>query len=158
MARPRGKAAARKHQRLLAVITGMVLLGVSATLVLFAFEDSITLFYGPSDIIEKGVEPGQRIRLGGLVAEGSVAKGDSGEVTVFVVTDTKNSVQVSYRGILPDLFREGQGVVMQGSLKAGGTFVADEVLAKHDETYMPPEVADALKRAGTWRHAEDAAQ
>ena len=107
-------------------------------------------------VVEKGVKPGQRIRLGGLVAEGSVTKAGSGEVTLFDVTDMQNTVQVSYRGILPDLFREGQGVVAEGRFGSDGVFVADEVLAKHDENYMPPEVADALKEAGEWQRSEPA--
>ena len=105
----------------------------------------------------KAVGPGTRISLGGLVAEGSVERAADGATVLFTVTDLENTVAVSYLGILPDLFREGQGVVTRGKLNQEGVFVAEEVLAKHDETYMPPEVADALKRSGKWRHAEDAA-
>ena len=154
----RSRASARKNQRFAAVLAGVVLLGVSVALVLWALQDSVDHFYSPSDLAEKGVGPDQRIRLGGLVAEGSVSRGSDGATVLFSVTDLESTVQVSYLGILPDLFREGQGVVTQGKLNRDGVFVADEVLAKHDETYMPPEVADALKRSGKWRHAEDAAQ
>ncbi len=154
----RSRASARKNQRFAAVLAGVVLLGVSVALVLWALQDSVDHFYSPSDLAEKGVGPDQRIRLGGLVAEGSVSRGSDGATVLFSVTDLESTGQVSYLGILPDLFREGQGVVTQGKLNRDGVFVADEVLAKHDETYMPPEVADALKRSGKWRHAEDAAQ
>ncbi len=154
----RSRAAARKNQRFAAVLAGLVMLGIAVGLVLWALQDSVDHFYSPSDLAEKGVGPDQRIRLGGLVAEGSVSRATDGATVLFTITDLENTVQVSYLGILPDLFREGQGVVTQGKLNSEGLFVADEVLAKHDETYMPPEVADALKRSGKWRHAEDAAQ
>lgn len=119
-------------------------------LVLFALEDSIVFFYSPSDVSEKSIKPGQRIRIGGLVAEGSVKRGDGTRVQ-FVVTDTAKTLPVTYTGVLPDLFREGQGVVAEGSLGADGVFVAESVLAKHDENYMPPEVADALRKQGVWQ-------
>ena len=114
-----------------------------------AFEDNIVFFHSPTDIIEKKIGEDRRFRLGGLVEEGSVRKA-GGAVTIFRVTDLKETIAVSYKGLLPDLFREGQGVVAEGRLK-GGIFIADEVLAKHDETYMPPEVAEALKKSGKWR-------
>jgi cytochrome c-type biogenesis protein CcmE len=145
------RAKRRKRQRLYAVLAGLVLLGAAAALVLNALEDSIVFFHSPSDIKAKAVPPGQRIRLGGLVEKGSITKKEDGLVTEFRVTDGAASIQVAYRGILPDLFREEQGVVAQGAIQPNGTFAAAEVLAKHDENYMPPEVADALKRSGHWK-------
>ena len=115
-----------------------------------ALRDKIVFFYTPSEIITEGkAQPGQRIRLGGLVKEGSVAK--QGERIAFAVTDTDKYIAVTYVGILPDLFREGQGVVTEGVIGTDGTFAADTVLAKHDENYMPKEVADALKEKGVWK-------
>ena len=115
-------------------------LGLAAGLVMYALRDSIVYFYSPSDVIEKQLTPGQRVRLGGLVEKGSVTRGEGGRID-FSVTDTKSTMKVVYRGVLPDLFREGQGVVTEGKLDAAGMFTADTVLAKHDETYMPAEVA-----------------
>ena len=148
------RAMTRKRRRLYAVLAGLMMLGIAAALVLTALRDSVVFFYSPSDLAAKQTAPGQRIRVGGLVAEGSVAKSEDGLATRFVVTDMKAQVPVRYSGILPDLFREGQGVVVEGRLEPDGSFQASEVLAKHDENYMPPEVADALKRAGRWKHAE----
>lgn len=145
----------RKRRRLYAVLAGLMMLGIAAALVLTALRDSVVFFYSPSDLAGKQLAPGQRIRIGGLVAEGSVAKSPDGVATRFIVTDMKAEIPVSYSGILPDLFREGQGVVVEGRLEPGGAFQASEVLAKHDENYMPPEVADALKRAGRWKHADE---
>ena len=139
----------RKHKRLTFVIIAMGLLGVAAALMLTAFEENIVFFYSPTDITEKKIADGRRFRLGGLVEEGSVKK-SAGAVVNFRVTDLITAVPVSYKGILPDLFREGQGIVAEGRL-SGGVFKADEVLAKHDETYMPPEVAEALKKSGRWK-------
>ena len=145
----------RKHQRL-AMLGGAVLLLAAATaLVLTALEDNIVFFYSPTDIAEKGVAPGKRFRVGGLVAEHSVKRLDGGTVE-FAITDTLRQVPVTYRGVLPDLFREGQGVVAEGALRTDGVFAATEVLAKHDERYMPPEVVEALKKAGQWQ--EDGAR
>ena len=139
----------RKHKRLTFVVISLALLGAAAALIMNALEDNIVFFHSPTDIIEKKIAEDRRFRLGGLVEEGSVAKA-GGAVTTFRVTDLKETIAVSYKGLLPDLFREGQGVVAEGRLK-GGIFMADEVLAKHDETYMPPEVADALKKSGQWQ-------
>jgi len=147
----------RRQRRLSLIGLAGVVLAVAAGLVLYALSDRIVFFNSPSDIRTNAPAPGQRIRLGGLVAEGSVVKGDDGSVH-FSVTDGAASVTVSYRGILPDLFREGQGVVTEGVLEPDGEFSADTVLAKHDENYMPKEVADALKKQGVWRHAEDGAE
>ena len=130
------------------------MLGVAAALVLTAFEDNIVFFYSPTDITEKALRPGQTVRLGGLVQADSVKKASDGVTTEFVITDTNKTISVRYAGLLPDLFREGQGVVTQGSLGPDGTFVASEVLAKHDENYMPKEVADALKKSGNWKESE----
>ncbi len=143
-------ALTRKQRRATLIATGAVILACAAGLVLFAFQDSIVFFYTPSEVAEKSIQPGQRFRLGGIVSEGSVDR-DSGSIVKFAVTDTAETLNVVFEGILPDLFREGQGVVTEGKLDAGGTFVADTVLAKHDENYMPKEVADKLKEQGLWR-------
>ena len=146
--------ATRKKKRLYAVLAGLTMLGVAAALVLTAFEDNIVFFYSPTDITQKELRPGQAVRLGGLVEADSVKKADDGVTTEFVITDTNKTISVRYAGLLPDLFREGQGVVTQGTLGADGIFVASEVLAKHDENYMPKEVADALKKSGNWKETE----
>jgi cytochrome c-type biogenesis protein CcmE len=151
---PISRPMTRKRRRLYAVLAGLVMLGVAAALVLTALRDNLVFFYSPSDLAEKQVTETQRIRIGGLVAEKSVVKLDGGRTTQFTVTDMQATVPVRYTGVLPDLFREGQGVVAEGTL-SDGVFVASEVLAKHDENYMPPEVADALKKSGYWKHADD---
>jgi len=145
----RRKSWTRKQKRL-ALIAGLALvLALATALVLMALRDQIVFFYSPSDIATRQVLPGQAIRLGGLVKDGSwVRNGDS---NVFVVTDGSADLAASYTGILPDLFREGQGVVAEGSLTPDGKFVATNVLAKHDENYIPKEVVDALKASGEWR-------
>jgi cytochrome c-type biogenesis protein CcmE len=140
----------RKQRRLALIGTGLSVLGLAAGLVLFALKDSIVFFNSPTDIVEKQIAPGSRIRLGGLVKPGTLVRGDN-LLVKFEVTDGNTSVPVSYTGILPDLFREGQGVVTEGALDGAGRFKADNVLAKHDETYMPKEVADALKKQGHWK-------
>ena len=138
-----------RKQKRLAVIGGSVAFLLAAVLlVMFAFSQSIAYFYVPGDLAKADVRPGTRIRLGGLVEDGSVKRGE-GSTVAFTVTDTISTVPVRYTGILPDLFREGQGVVAEGSFPdSSGTFVADTVLAKHDETYMPKDVADRLKAQG----------
>jgi cytochrome c-type biogenesis protein CcmE len=140
----------RKQRRLVLIGTGLSVLGVAAALVLFALRDSIVFFNSPTDVVEKRIAAGTRIRLGGLVKEGSVVRGDNLSVR-FEVTDGNQSIPVAYIGILPDLFRENQGVVTEGVIETTGMFRADSVLAKHDETYMPREVADALKKQGHWK-------
>jgi len=140
----------RKQRRFALIGTCLAILGVAVGLVLFALEDSIVFFYSPSDVREKNIATGQRFRLGGLVEQGSVKRGEGTQVR-FVITDTANSIPVTYTGVLPDLFREGQGVITEGKLGADGVFVADSVLAKHDENYMPPEVAEALRKQGVWQ-------
>lgn len=136
----------RKQKRLSMILGGLAVIGLAAGLVLYALSDTITFFHTPSDFAETNVKVGQRIRLGGMVEKGSVKK--DGTITTFAVTDTIKAVTVSYNGILPDLFREGQGVVTEGKLKDDGTFEADTVLAKHDENYMPPQLAKSLKEKG----------
>jgi cytochrome c-type biogenesis protein CcmE len=137
----------RKQRRGVVIGLGVAVLSLAAILMMFAFRQSIVFFHTPSDIAESKIQQGTRFRLGGLVAKDSVKRGQGTHVE-FSVTDTLNTVPVTYEGVLPDLFREGQGVVTEGQLTAGGLFVADTVLAKHDETYMPPEVAKALKEKG----------
>jgi cytochrome c-type biogenesis protein CcmE len=140
----------RKQRRLTLIGGGLAVLAVAVLLVLIALKDSIVFFNSPTDVVEKHVAPGTRIRLGGLVKPGSIARGENLTVR-FDVTDGNRTVPVAYTGILPDLFREGQGVVTEGALDPAGLFRADSVLAKHDETYMPKEVADALKKQGHWK-------
>ena len=140
----------RKQRRLVLIGSSLAVLMVAAGLVLNALRDSIVFFSSPAEVAEKHISPGQRFRLGGLVLPGSVQRGENLQVK-FVVSDGKATLPVSYQGILPDLFREGQGVVAEGALVAGGVFKADTVFAKHDETYMPKEVADALKKEGHWK-------
>jgi cytochrome c-type biogenesis protein CcmE len=140
----------RRQRRLVLIGSAMAVLGVAVALMLNALRDSIVFFNSPSDVVEKHVAAGTRIRLGGLVKNGSLVRGDNMAVH-FEVTDGKNGIPVNYQGVLPDLFREGQGVVAEGALDANGRFKADSILAKHDETYMPKEVADALKRSGHWK-------
>ncbi len=147
----------RKKRRLILIGGGMLALCAAAALVLVAFEENILFFYSPRDLAENHVPPGRAFRLGGLVEADSVVREAGGLTVAFEITDLSHSVPVAYTGILPDLFREGQGVVVLGKLGADGVFHADEVLAKHDETYMPREVADALKKSGQWR-PEGAAQ
>ncbi len=139
----------RKQQRTTLIISGLVFLGIAAGLILYALRDTIVFFYTPSEVAKKHVRPGTRMRLGGLVENGSYKKGEDG-VVHFAITDTDKVLKVTFKGVLPDLFKEGQGVVAEGTLLPDGTFRADTVLAKHDEKYMPREVADALKKKGYW--------
>jgi cytochrome c-type biogenesis protein CcmE len=142
----------RKRRRLYIVLAGMVLLSGAVGLVLTALDENLSYFYSPSDIAD--APQGRSIRLGGLVEEDSVERQADGITVTFKITDTTNSIAVTYTGLLPDLFSEGQGVITEGTLAPDGVFVAREVLAKHDETYMPREVADALKKSGQWKGAE----
>jgi cytochrome c-type biogenesis protein CcmE len=145
----RKKGWSRKQKRL-AVIAGLaVVVALAATLVLVALRDQIVFFYSPSDVVARDVGPGQSIRLGGLVKDGSWVR--EGQENSFVVTDGGTDIVAHYTGILPDLFREGQGVVAEGSLGPGGEFQATNVLAKHDENYVPKEVVEALTAQGEWR-------
>ena len=145
------RAMRRKRRRLLIVLIGLGMLGIATALMLLAFNDNLVFFMSPSDLVAKGAASGRRVRLGGLVANGSVTHEADGHTIEFRVTDGSKDVAVVYGGVLPDLFREGQGVVVEGAMTRDGVFKADTVLAKHDERYMPPEVADALKRAGHWQ-------
>jgi cytochrome c-type biogenesis protein CcmE len=146
-----------KKQRRLTFAIAVVLAGViGAVLIVFALRDNVLFFYSPSDLATHDVSPGQTFRIGGLVETGSVHRSDGLKVD-FAVTDGAHTVPVEYTGVLPDLFREGQGVVALGTRNAKGVFVASQVLAKHDEKYMPPEVVDALKRAGRWKEGESGA-
>ena len=140
----------RKQRRLTMVGGSLAVLAAAAALVLYSMSDSIVFFSTPSMVAEKHIAAGRRFRLGGLVQPGSLVHGDNFAVT-FKVADGSATLPVSYEGILPDLFREGQGVVAEGALDASGVFRADTVLAKHDERYMPKEVADALKKQGLWK-------
>ncbi|UDL94922.1 cytochrome c maturation protein CcmE [Lichenihabitans sp. PAMC28606] len=146
----------RKGRRLAVIGAAGGVLALASGLVLFALRDSIVFFYGPTDLVEKMPPPGTRLRIGGLVEEGSIVRLGQSSLT-FMVTDLKRDVKVSYTGLLPDLFREGQGVVAEGVLDAAGSFRADTILAKHDATYMPKDVADSLKRQGVWRGDQKAA-
>jgi cytochrome c-type biogenesis protein CcmE len=143
----------RKHKRLTFVVVALILVGVAVGLALNAFEDNIVFFFGPSEVLAKAPTADRRLRLGGLVETDSVVK--QGATVRFRITDMAEAIPVTYKGLLPDLFREGQGVVAEGYLR-DGVFQADEILAKHDENYMPPEVADALKKSGQWQHMEKA--
>jgi cytochrome c-type biogenesis protein CcmE len=145
----------RKQRRLILIGSSLSVLAIAAALVLNALNDSIVFFNSPSDIAEKHLAPGTRLRVGGLVKLGSVQRGENLNIR-FAVTDGKSDIAVRYQGIVPDLFREGQGVIAEGKLDPGGIFAADTVLAKHDERYMPREVVDALKKTG--RGEEDAAK
>ena len=140
----------RKQRRFAMIAGGVGVLAVAVLLALFAMKDAIVFFNSPTDVIERHVAAGTRIRLGGLVAPGSLSRGEALAVR-FEVTDGSHAVPVTYQGVLPDLFREGQGVVAEGTLDSSGVFKADNVLAKHDEKYMPKEVADALKKQGHWK-------
>ena len=137
----------------------MLIFAAAAALVLMAFEENIVFFYSPSELARKmeiqPIPPGRRLRIGGLVEEGSVQRDTDGITITFRVTDMVEVLPVRFRGLLPDLFREGQGIVAEGSVAQNGTFVATEVLAKHDETYMPKEVAEALKKAGKWQGKQE---
>jgi cytochrome c-type biogenesis protein CcmE len=145
-----------KRRRFYFVVVGMVLLGAAAGLALYAMNDTLVFFYSPSEVLAKQIPPGRTLRIGGLVETGSVARDADGATVHFRVTDTAKTVAVVYKGILPDLFREGQGVVAEGTMSQDGVFVAAEVLAKHDEKYMPKEVVDALKKSGRWQEGAQA--
>ena len=142
----------RKQKRLSVIIGGLVFLGAATGLTFYALGQKASYFYMPAELTTASVQPGQRIRLGGLVEKGSITRGQGATVT-FSVTDTQKSVKVTYIGILPDLFREEQGVITEGSFNPDGVFVADSVLAKHDERYMPKDVADGLKAKGVWQES-----
>lgn len=144
----------RKQRRLILIGSSLGVLAIAAALVLSALRDSIVFFNSPTDIAEKQPAAGTRMRVGGLVKPGTLQRGDNLQIR-FDVTDGNKDIAVRYQGIVPDLFREGQGVVAEGKLDGGGIFIADTVLAKHDERYMPREVVDALKKTGRWQEGED---
>ncbi|MGB0919750.1 MAG: cytochrome c maturation protein CcmE [Alphaproteobacteria bacterium] len=146
----------RQRQRLLFISSGLTVLIAASLLVLNALQDSIVFFHAPSDIVQTA-QVGQQARMGGLVVEGSITEAEDG-THLFDVTDGVGTIAVTYQGLLPDLFREGQGVVVEGALQANGTFKAARVLAKHDENYMPKEVADTLKEKGVWQGNEKEAE
>lgn len=141
----------RKRRRLIAVVLGLGLLGAATAMVLTAFNSNLVFFYSPSDLAADGIGPGRRIRIGGVVEPHSLMHAGQGQSVAFRVSDGKTNIAVTYTGVLPDLFREGQGVVAEGRLKPDGVFDASTVLAKHDEKYMPPEVVEALKKSGHWQ-------
>ena len=142
----------RKKQRTVMIVGGLAVLGIAVAIIGFTLRDTIVFFYTPTQVTEKNISQSTRFRLGGLVKQGSVKRGE-GTTVSFVITDTSQTVNVKFTGNLPDLFREGQGVVTEGKLDSNGTFIADNVLAKHDENYMPKEVADSLKKQGLWKKA-----
>lgn len=135
-----------RHRRLIWILAGVAAIGIAVALVLNAFRSNLVFFFTPTEVVQGKAPSGRIFRIGGLVSEGSVQR--EGTTVRFQVTDNANTISVSYTGILPDLFKEGRGVVAQGTVQADGSFQAKEVLAKHDENYMPPEAAEALKRAG----------
>lgn len=141
----------RKQQRLGVLALGMAALGGATVLVLSAFNDNLVFFYSPSELKAKAISTDRRVRIGGLVEAQSLSRGADGHSALFRITDGANDVPVVYQGLLPDLFREGQGAVAEGKLRPDGVFAASSVLAKHDENYMPREVVDALKKSGRWQ-------
>jgi cytochrome c-type biogenesis protein CcmE len=146
----------RRQRRISLIAVSLGVLALAVGLVLGAMKDSIVFFNSPTDVLQKHVAAGTRIRLGGLVSPGTLERSENMQVR-FQVTDGNHAVTVAYQGMLPDLFREGQGVVTEGALDQGGVFRADTVLAKHDETYMPKEVADSLKKQGHWKDSYEKA-
>ena len=143
-----------RTKRALAIVAGLAALGVASTLVLQAFQSNLVFFFSPSQVMSNEAPRERNFRIGGLVEQGSIERDDKGLTVRFAVTDLAHKIPVTYTGLLPDLFKEGKGVVAQGKLGADGVFHADQVLAKHDENYMPPEAAEALKNAAN--HKEQA--
>ena len=136
-----------RHKRFAFIGLGLLVLGVATVLILNAFQSNLVFFFTPTQVASGEVPQGRSFRIGGMVEDGSLVRENDGLTVRFIVTDTAKRVPVTYKGILPDLFKEGKGAVAQGKLNADGTFVASEVLAKHDENYMPPEAAEALAKA-----------
>jgi cytochrome c-type biogenesis protein CcmE len=147
----------RRGRRLALIALSLAIVGVAAGLSLYALSDSIVFFYSPTEVVQKAATPGARLRVGGLVKAGTLVKSADQKVA-FVVTDGAHDLSVAYQGLLPDLFREGQGVVAEGVLEASGQMRAETILAKHDERYMPREVVDALKKQGRWQEGTTATQ
>ena len=152
---PKTRASKRKSKRLYLVLTTVAIMALATGLVLSALEDNISLYLDPTDLKARNIKEGEHIRLGGLVAEDSFKKAEDGLTYHFDITDGAETVSVIYKRSLPDLFREGQGVVVEGEIGKSGIFHASEVLAKHDENYMPKEVVDSLKKRGMFKHAEE---
>jgi cytochrome c-type biogenesis protein CcmE len=147
----------RRSRRLALIAVALAVIGFAAGVALYALRDNIVFFYSPSEVAEKSLRPGARLRVGGLVKPDTLVK-SSGQSVVFVVTDGAHDLKVAYQGLLPDLFREGQGVVAEGVLAAPGELRAETILAKHDEKYMPREVVEALKKQGRWQEGEASAK
>jgi cytochrome c-type biogenesis protein CcmE len=147
----------RKQKRLTLIGSAVGVLALAVGIILYALRDNVVFFYGPAELVAKHVGPGTRLRIGGLVKDGTLVHLE-GKSIKFQVTDGKADVPVAYTGLLPDLFKEGQGVVAEGALDKAGVFEADSILAKHDERYMPREVADALKKQGVWKEGGRAAE
>ena len=145
----------RRHRRIGFIVAGLAALGIAVALVLNAFQENLVFFFSPSQVAAKEAPTSRTFRVGGLVKEGTIKRDSDGLTVRFVVTDTAESIPVVYKGILPDLFKEGKGCVAQGKLGGDGVFYADEVLAKHDENYMPPEAGQAIDKA---KHAQEAAK
>ena len=145
----------RRHKRIAFIVAGLAALGIAAALVLTAFQSNLVFFFSPTQVAAKEAPVDRTFRIGGLVENGTIKRQSDGLTVHFTVTDTAESIPVVYKGILPDLFKEGKGCVAQGRLGADGVFYADEVLAKHDENYMPPEAGDAIDRA---KHTREAAK
>jgi cytochrome c-type biogenesis protein CcmE len=147
----------RRSRRLALIAVALAVIGFAAGVALYALRDNIVFFYSPTEVTEKSVQPGARLRVGGLVKTDTLVKSE-GQNVAFVVTDGAHDLKVVYQGLLPDLFREGQGVVAEGVLAAPGQLHAETILAKHDERYMPREVVDALKKQGRWQEGEASAK
>jgi cytochrome c-type biogenesis protein CcmE len=147
----------RRSRRLALIAVALTVIGAAAGIALYALRDNIVFFYSPSEIAEKALQSGARLRVGGLVKAGTLVK-SPGQNIAFVVTDGAHDLKVAYQGMLPDLFREGQGVVAEGVLETPGELRAETILAKHDERYMPREVVDALKKQGRWQEGEASAK
>ena len=144
----------KRRRRILILLLGVVAFSISLGLVLIATRDSLIYFYSPTEILEKNNIDNRLIRIGGLVKEGSMKKQENMFIS-FLVEDGSNEIMVKYQGILPDLFREGQGVICEGTISRNNIFLADKILAKHDENYMPPEVVEALKDSGKWKEGDE---
>ena len=147
----------RRSRRLALIAVALTVIGAAAGIALYALRDNIVFFYSPSEVAEKALQSGARLRVGGLVKAGTLVK-SPGQNVAFVVTDGAHDLKVAYQGLLPDLFREGQGVVAEGVLETPGELRAETILAKHDERYMPREVVDALKKQGRWQEGEASAK
>jgi cytochrome c-type biogenesis protein CcmE len=147
----------RRSRRLVLIAVALTVIGAAAGIALYALRDNIVFFYSPSEVAEKALQSGARLRVGGLVKAGTLVK-SPGQNVAFVVTDGAHDLKVAYQGLLPDLFREGQGVVAEGVLETPGELRAETILAKHDERYMPREVVDALKKQGRWQEGEASAK